>query len=101
MLYSVWRPELKQYDYYAAQPALGDVYNPPPRQLRSHGELGLTPDEAAWPLPGDAKRVGQGVLARGMVATLNRGALGSFELTSTVGMLGLVLAAYGLWRVLR
>lgn len=67
MLYSVWNPSIRAFDYYDSPgtPALTNA--PKPDHLRAR-ELGSTIEQAAWPLPADAVKVGRGLQAQGMVA---------------------------------
>lgn len=86
------------FDYYATGTPQREVNVEPPAHLRGGRQLGITPEEAAWPLPGSAKRVGQGPLARGRIAS-TRSALGFVDLDPglvKVGLLG--LSAFLVWK---
>lgn len=67
MRYSVWNSGRRAFDYYesASTPAVTNA--PKPDHLTSRA-LGATVEQAAWPLPDDAIRVGQGEQAIGMIA---------------------------------
>lgn len=97
MIYSVWEPGSRSYDYYQTPNA------PPsapvdPRHLRAR-ELGTAPEDAAWPLPDGAKWVGRGRMAKGTVA--RKGGLGDFAGGNLLPVVGFGLAAYLLWRASR
>jgi hypothetical protein len=100
MIYSVWKPAQEQYQYY--QTLGNDVKQPMPGHLRCCDPRGVVPEAAAWPLPADAKLIGAGPRAKGMIATVDRAlALGDFSLDSSwVVIGGLIAAAYGLYKVL-
>ncbi len=71
MRYSVWNNANRAYDYYEAQGEAGIHAGAPPRAASS--SLGATPDQAAWPLPEGARRVGTGELPQGRIASLDGG----------------------------
>lgn len=113
MLYSVYRPELKVYDYYQTSPTADDARNPPSDDVKSRQarggrdgrDLGVSSERAGYRLPAGARRCGQGVAPKGMVVTLHPGsntALGSLASDITFGGLATVgvLAGIGLfiWR---
>jgi hypothetical protein len=94
MKYSVWNNATRRYDYYTAQGDTGIHAGAPPRASTS--ELGATPDQAAWPLPADATKVGSGELPQGRIA--------STEAKSGVSFDKLFLyaaAGYFLWRMIK
>jgi len=75
MIYSVWDQGRGSYRLYDA-PGDAGVHAPGPRHLGS-SVLGLSPDEAAWPLPAGAELVGEAKLPQGQIAVQSaRGALG-------------------------
>lgn len=82
MIYSVWDHARREYDYYQTPEKNGATQSPPPKHIRRH-KLGITPEEAAWPLPANAVRVGAGKYPKGHVAT-RRGGLGG------IGPLGII-----------
>ncbi len=99
MTYSVWNQGDGLFDYYETATPQREVNVEPPTHLRGGRQMGATPEEAAWPLPAAAKRVGQGPLARGRIATSHRRALGAFAMDSglfTLGALG--LGAFVVWK---
>lgn len=67
MRYSVWNSQQRLYDYYESASVPTTTNAPKPQHLSSR-TLGATVEQAAWPLPSDARKVGQGELAVGMVA---------------------------------
>ena len=75
MRYSVWNPATRSYDYYEAQGDASIHAGAPPRAASS--ALGATPEQAAWPLPEDARRVGSGEMPQGRIASRDGG---GFEL---------------------
>lgn len=99
MNYSVWNQGAGRFDYYATAKAQREVNTEPPGHLRGGRQLGSTPEEAAWPLPAGAKRIGQGAMARGRIASRGRRSLGGVDVDPgmlKIGMLG--LSAYLVWK---
>lgn len=100
MIYSVWNQGRGVYDYFQT-PDLQDGANAPkPGHLRER-QLGLTPDQAAWPLPAGAKKIGSGEFARGRVASPTGGqGLGFFGIDNLFDarVVGFGIAAFLLWR---
>jgi hypothetical protein len=82
MIFSVYRPELRSYDYYERPATLDDARNPASddvgkRYTRSGTDgqdLGVSSERAGYRLPADARRIGQGDAPRGQVVTRNPGA---------------------------
>lgn len=101
MIYSVWNQGARQYDYYESPEVQQELNTPMPNHIRQK-ELGATVDQASWPLPISARKVGSGEFAKGRVASRNGGAgapLGAINMdTNTVAMMGFGLAAFLLWR---
>lgn len=99
MIYSVWNQPSRQYDYYRCTKLQKKANTPKPTHLLRSAKLGLTVNQAAWPLPKDAIRIGSGPYARGRVASLSGSPMGAFDLdTNLVGFVGLGLAAFLLWK---
>lgn len=100
MIYSVWNQGARVYDYYEAPTVQNSANTPVPKHIRAK-PLGATIDQAAWPLPSTAKLIGRGKLARGRIAS-HRGSgvtLGAISMdTNTIGMIGLGVAAFLLWK---
>jgi hypothetical protein len=69
MTYSVWDPISGTYQYYQT-PQDGKLEHdvPKARHLSTSSKVGITPEQAAWPLPANAKRIGTGKTAKGMIA---------------------------------
>jgi len=73
--FSVWNQSLGAFDYYessSSQPTL-NVEKPThlvPRQL------GATVDQAAWPLPGNVRKIGSGTNPIGKIARAPGAAMG-------------------------
>lgn len=102
MTYSVWDQSIKAYRYYETPEPQETVNSPKPRHVRG-GRIGAAPEQAAWPLPGNARETGTGQYPRGHVAT-RRGALGGLidiDLTPTnvllIGALGYMVYQF-LWK---
>lgn len=99
MIYSIWRAGA--YDYYEAPS--GASSGPTPEHLRGlGGEIGVSHDQAAWPLPNAPfKRCGRGPLPVGKIAQLpgTSQALGDIPKASNILMIAAV--ALGAWWVLR
>lgn len=83
--FSVWDHANRRYAYYQTPKNSAAVNAPKPVHLKTNHELGLVPDEAAWPLPSDAKLVGFGKMAKGKIATVKP----AFSLSGT-DILGVV-----------
>ena len=101
MIFSRWRPDTGGYDYLdspSTRYGLGDDL-PVPR-LTNTTNLGVASTDIGRPIPSDAKLVGSGPLARGMVAPMNKSGLMGLGLdwsTSPVMKFGAaVLAGLGL-----
>lgn len=100
MKYSVYRPELKVYDYYETSPTLGDAQNPTSddvaRRCPRDKSLGVASDRAGYRLPPGARRIGQGEAPQGMIVTMSAGGapLGSIASDLTFGSI-FTLAAVG------
>jgi hypothetical protein len=93
MLYSVFRPDLRRYDYYEDGTATAKF--PHPKHISGR----IAADKAGWPLPGGSRKVGEGLVPRGQIA---RTGLGGDDGPSSVWtVVGLALLGYGLWRVAR
>jgi len=93
MMYSVWNARSRRFDYYRTA-EVGGVHAPTPRHIPGGGALGATPEEAAWPLPPGAMKVGSGELAVGRIATL-----GGFAAKQIPTIAVAVLAVMATWYV--
>jgi hypothetical protein len=96
--YSVYDWNRQVYDYYQGSGPKGTHAGSPPKAYFKSA-LGATPEQAAWKLPGDAVKVGSGVLPRGRIASTGAGsALGGVDL-ATGGKIAIALAiAYAAWK---
>lgn len=93
MKYSVWNYDTKRYDYYQSAGASGTHAGTPPRARGPKSDLGATPDQAAWPLPSGAQKVGSGASPQGRIASL-----GDTSDSGTPGSLALIAGAgVALW----
>jgi len=96
MIYSVWNHALRRYDYFRTSERSAAVNSPSPKHLLGDSdELGLAPEEAAWPLPSDAVPVGSGKEPKGVIAS--RESLKK-PLDRPFVLFGLGLALAWLWR---
>ena len=101
MHYSVWNQGSRQYDYYDTPEVQLGSNIPAPKHI-SAKDLGVPIDHAVWPLPSSAQKTGSGDQARGRIASrkgIGGTSLGAIRMdTNTLGMLGLGVAAFLLWR---
>lgn len=81
MIYSVYRPELRKYDYYerpqtpddARNPTSDDIDRRHPRGGADGQDLGVSSERGGYRLPAGVQFIGRGDAPRGMVATRNPG----------------------------
>lgn len=94
MKYSVWNNAARRYDYYQAQGTNEIHAGAPPRA--SSFALGATPEQAAWPLPAGAVKIGSGDVPEGRIASTEGGI--KIDLTKSIiyGVLG-----YFLWKAIK
>lgn len=94
MKYSVWNNATRRYDYYQAQGNAEIHAGAPPRS--SGYALGATPEQAAWPLPAGAVKVGSGEVPEGRIASTEK--TFTIDLTQSIiyGVLG-----YLLWKAIK
>lgn len=105
MIYSVYNPTSKTYDYYEG-PGPGGTHAGTPPIARGRNALGATPEQASWKVPAGAKRVGRGPVARGRIAEL--GGLSSFGLgdvgdiaANPLAFAALAVAGYFMYKRMR
>jgi len=83
-LFSVYDYDKRTFDYYetpGAHQAIGSVEFGTFRgakNLKGNNGVGAVPESIAVPLPSGAKKVGQGDIPKGVIATKNKPLLGSF-----------------------
>lgn len=95
MRYSVWNNATRAYDYYEA-PGSSTVHaGAPPRP--SSSSLGATPEQAAWPLPANATKVGSGELPQGRIASREGGRF-TIDLPQSIFYAAI---GYVIWRILK
>ena len=104
MTFSVWDHASRRYDYYRTPEKSADTHAPKPAHLRS-AKLGLTPEQAAWPLPSGAKLVGRGKYPKGRIANRESAGLGlgqvfGLDLTSPTTLLLTGALGYMVWKFL-
>jgi hypothetical protein len=75
MIYSVWDHARRVYNYFETPNKSSAINAPKPGHLRA-ATLGMTPDEAAWPLPSDARLAGSGKYPKGRIAVQKRALAG-------------------------
>ena len=99
MIYSVWNQGARVYDYYQSPEVQHTLNTPVPKHIRPK-EYGVTVDQASWPLPASARKVGSGELAKGRIASRGGAGspLGAIMDSNTLGMIGLGIAAFFLWK---
>jgi hypothetical protein len=100
VIYSVWNQGARRYDYYSTNNVQKGANTPAPSHIRAE-PLGATIDQAAWPLPPSARKIGSGEFAKGRIASRrsNLLSLGAVNMdTNTIAMIGLGVAAFMLWR---
>lgn len=95
MRYSIWNNATRAYDYYDARDTSATHAGAPPRS--GSNALGATPDEAAWPLPADAVKVGAGEQPQGRIASHEAGKF-TIDLPKSIFYAAI---GYALWRILR
>lgn len=76
MIYSVWVPEERGYNYYSVGEAIED--DTPAPSVRGSTKIGCAPGEATWLLPAGARPIGSGPRARGVV--VHPASLGGLDL---------------------
>lgn len=98
MIFSRWRPDTGGYDYLdspSTRFGLGDDL-PVPR-LPKTSPLGTASTDIGRPIPDDAKVMGSGPIARGMIAPMNKSGLQGLDTASAPVKFGVaVLAGIGL-----
>jgi len=103
VIYSVWNQAARLYDHYEDGAPDERANAAAPRHLGRADTLGFTPDEAAWPLPFGARKIGSGPTAVGRVAR-RRGAgavpaLSGFEVPMPLVALAAIWGlTYFVWR---
>jgi len=103
MMYSVWNYGNRSYDYYQSDEKGATHAATPPKargaleratRVQSR-DLGATPDQAAWPLPAGARKVGSGPRPQGKIASLGDASSGGIGLLEIVGGLAVVWFIFG------
>ena len=106
MIYSAWNQAAKLYDYYETPEQQTTINSSPPKHIRGGSDLGVTPEEAAWPIPTKAVLIGSGQFAKGRVANkpgtarMAMSGLGSIS-TSPFSLILTVIGAYYIWSKLK
>ena len=107
MMYSVWNQGAGKYDYYQTSEVQNVVNTPAPNHLKNLGgrsTLGLSVDQASWPLPMSAVKVGSGEFAKGRIASKTRGSgLAGIPIDMSspmtwVGLAVIYFVGYQLWK---
>jgi hypothetical protein len=98
MIYSVWNQGRGVYDYYQTPEVQESANAPRPRHLKQT-QLGMTPEQAGWPLPAGATKIGSGEFARGRVASRSSSSsLGGVEDLFDIRVAALAFSGWLLWR---
>ena len=95
MRYSVWNNATRAYDYYEAQGDAAIHAGAPPRAASS--SLGATPEQAAWPLPANATKVGSGTEPEDRIASREAGKF-TIDLPQSIFYAAI---GYMIWRILK
>lgn len=98
MRYSVWNQRAGMFDYYEGGVEQDKLNTPKPSHIGARN-LGSTIDQAAWPLPAGARKIGAGPVAVGRVASRSSGGAGLgdiFESPQRIAILAAFL--YVAWR---
>ncbi len=98
-IYSVWNQPLGAFEYFESTLPQQKLNVEKPTHLRSR-TLGSTVDQAAWPLPGNLRRIGSGPEAIGKVAASKGGvSLGDYAAELPLVKAGLLVgAAWLAWK---
>ena len=100
MTWSVYDYTSRLYVYYQTTSGpKGTHAGAPPRAAGSFA-VGATPEAAAWRLPFGAKKIGEGVMPKGRIASSSfaLGALGDLSIPAYFTVIGLGIIA---WRLMR
>lgn len=99
--YSVYDPSTRSYDYYQSSQRSGTHTGSPPMWW-GRNALGATPEQAAWKVPADAKKIGSGDMPIGRVATIGGSiSLGDIDMSSPMTWIVAAALAYVAWKGLR
>ena len=102
MIFSVYDPDRKVYTYYEGPGPKGTHAGSP--RPRGRSDLGSSPEEAAWSLPASARKVGDGPMPKGRIASASSFGLGlgALGIDADPVHLGIYAAlAYLAWRAIR
>lgn len=105
MIYSVWNPGTRKYAYYTT--AEGHKDDVPEPAVRCKTKLGCAPSDIAWRLPANARKLGVGEDARGIVVHPSGGAsglvggLGAFDMPGSGTLLTVGAVAAAVWYLSR
>lgn len=98
MIYSVWNQGAGAFDYYQDDRVQAVLNAEAPTHIASRA-LGSTVEQAAWPLPADARPIGRGDVPMGRVASRGGQALsGGGDGDLGLVRIGLLLGAFVLAR---
>jgi len=101
MIFSVYDPETRRFRYYEGKGQLAARMFAPHPSFRIQHPLGMSPEEAAFPLPPNAKLIGEGPRAKGVIASCaSRQGLGAILGASRSTFVG-VLAGWLGYQLLR
>lgn len=100
MIYSIYNYGSRTYDYYQA-PAKSATHAPVPPRANDQTAMGATADDAAWPLPLGARKVGSGPNAKGRIAKRGGGGMGLGGGFFDYNVTDVAVAAVAIWLMLR
>lgn len=96
MQFSVWNLGKSMFDYYETADAPSATNTPKPDHLTSGGQIGVTVEQACWPLPAGAQYTGSGDVAIGRIAIQPGKQTGLSGTTDDLSLpKGILLAAAG------
>lgn len=102
MIFSVWNPDTKLFTYYESPVRKGDGMPAMPKHLpRDRNGIGVAPEDAAWNLPGNAVRIGEGMQAKGTIARVGGAPLGEWNVGEGIQLAAAVVGGLVLLRAFR
>jgi len=98
VIYSIWNQGKRLYDYYETSEVQerANVGSPKHLKVSRSTDYGMTVPQSGWRMPKNAQYRGSGDSAKGRVAAL--GGIDFGVSRNTVGLIGLGLVAFILWK---
>lgn len=102
MIYSVYNYATKLFTYFETAETAATHAPKPPSSSAVKAGMGAVPEAAAWPLPSGAKRVGEGMMPKGRIATqgVARHGIGFGDFADTTNVLAMAGLAFLGWTFL-